>query len=410
MRLFLILLVAGIFSVSVVEACTVTTPQDILTCALEKHPDVINAESEKLRDDHLVDIAKQRPNPVLQSLFLSGKNFNDSNLTENSLLLTFELGGKRKSRINQASVLAEKSGLEVRRNREEIALRTVLTLYRLRQIRSELSRIEETISTFSKIITALKSRPKLTPEQEVSQSSFSLVREDYKLKKITLIQEQAGLVAWLEVATGVPEQIILRHLPLPKANWPEFPVSMETESLSNATVALARSEKTLAERNSAIAKSKAWPDLQIGPSFATEDLMGNGSSTGFLGGFSLSVPIPVLNLNRGGKAFAQADQSRAETNLDLTIQKTSAEKILQFKRYQAAIKALRSTRQINGMATDHEKIEEFFEKGLVTSVLVIETHRQLYDITRTRNEQELTGIDALWKLYILEGTALDAKI
>jgi len=71
---------------------------------------------------------------------------------------------------------------------------------------------------------------------------------------------------------------------------------------------------------------------------------------------------------------------------------------------------LRSTQQVSGLAAEHQNIEDFFEKGLVTSTLVIETHRQLYDITRTRNEQELTGVDALWRLYILDGTFMEGKI
>lgn len=394
------------------EGCPVSSAQDILQCALGQHPDVVNAQAEKLRDEKLVNIAKQRPNPELQGRILGGQSADDTKLnTETSLSYTLELGGKRKSRIGQAKVLAEKSSIEVKRNKEEVALQTVLALYRLRQIKSELGRAEETISTFSKITSALKSRPKLTPEQEVSQSSFSLAREDYKLKKITLTQEQAGLIAWLEVATGVPGQTILRHLPSTKAKWPEFPTSLESKESdkpSNSTLDLARSEKNLAERNISIAKSKAWPDLKIGPSFDTEDLDNGG--TRLLGGVSFSVPLPILNLNRGEKAFAKADQLRAQTNLEQVLRKTESERILQLKRYQAAIEALRSTQSIQGLAVEHQNLEAYFEKGLVPSTLVIETHNQLYDITRTRNEQELTGVDSLWRLYIIDGKILDAKL
>ncbi len=391
------------------EGCPVSSAQDILQCALGQHPDVINAQSEKLRDEKLVDIAKQRPNPELQSRILGGQSSDDAQLnTEVSLLHTWELGGKRKARMGQAQVLAEKSGIDVKRNQEMVALQTVSALYRLRQIKLELSQIEETVSTFGKIISALKSRLKLTPEQEVSQSSFSLAREDYKLKKITLTQERAELTAWLEVATGVPAQTILRHLPSPKTKWPKFLALTETDKFSNSTVDLAHSEKNLAGKNLGLAKSKAWPDLKIGPSFDTESLNNSGTSWG--GGLSFSVPIPILNLNRGEKTFAQADQLRAQTHLEQVLRKTKSERSLQLKRYQAAIQALRSSQSVKGLAVDHQNLEDYFEKGLVPSTLVIETHHQLYDITRTRNEQELTGIDALWRLYIIDGKILEAKL
>jgi len=260
------------------DMCLVRTSQDILDCVLQKHPDVINAQAEKFRDEKLVNIAKQRPNPELESRILGGQTADDTNLnTETSLLHTLELGGKRKYRIGQAKVLAEKSGVQVKRNQEEVALQTVLTLYRLRQIKSELGRADETLATFNKILSTFKSRPKLPPEQEVSQSSFSLAREDYKLKKISLLQEQANLVAWLEVATGVSEQSILRHLPSSKTKWPQLEKSTEHAQPSNATLEGARTEKKLSEANVSIAKSNAWPDLKIGPSFDTETLDNGGS-------------------------------------------------------------------------------------------------------------------------------------
>ena len=215
------------------EGCPVSSTQDILQCALGQHPEVINAQAEKVRDEKLVDIAKQRPNPELEGRILKERNPGHNLSTETSLLHTLELGGKRKARTDQAKVLFEKSSIEVKRHQEEAALQTVLALYRLRQIKSELGRAKETISTFDKIISALKAHPRLTPEQEVSQSSFGLVREDYKLKKITLTQEQAELIAWLEVATGIPGQTILRHLPPAKTKWPEFSGATEPNKFSN---------------------------------------------------------------------------------------------------------------------------------------------------------------------------------
>lgn len=389
--------------------CVIASPQDILNCALSRDPNVINAEAEKFRDNKLIDIAKQRPNPEMESKILGGQSADNTGLnTETSLLYIWELGGKRKSRIGQAKVLGDKSDIGVKRNKEEVALQTVLALYRLREIKSERHHIDESVSTFSKILSMLKTRPKLTPEQEVSQSSFSLSKENYNLKKIVLSQEQANLIALLEITTGVPEKTILRNLPSPKTKWPEFPTSVQVDKLSNATLDLARSEKTLTEANISVAKSKAWPDLKIGPDFDTESL--DNGSTRLLGGIKFSVPLPILNRNEGEKAFAKADQLRAQTNLELTLRQTAVKRILQLKQYQAAIKALRSSPSMKGWGVEHQNLEAYFEKGQVSSTLVIDTHDQMYEITRTRNEQELTAIEALWRLYIIDGKVLDAKI
>ena len=402
------LFLTGPSSLFAEETCRIQSAQDILDCALQKHPDVINAQNEKGRDEKLVRVAKQRPNPELDGRILTGKNAGDNILnTETTLLHTLELGGKRKARIGQANAFIDKSSVNLRENRETTALQTVLALYRLRQIEDELSRVHETVATFDKILRAFKSRLKLTPEQEVSSATFELAREEYRLKKAVLIQEQSNLSHLLELATQAPYDQLQKHLPSFKDEWPLPPTGQPAETSEGSVVAKARTDQRLAEANLKIAWSKTWPDLKIGPTLETESFTSN---TRTIGGVGFSIPIPILNLNRGEKAFAYADKIRADTNLDLTLRKTSVERSIQLKRYEAATLALIQSQPASHLSVQHKNIESFFERGLVPSTLVIEAHRQLYEITKTRNEQELTGIDALWRLYIIDGTVFDAKI
>lgn len=408
--LYIFLLFYPVLTFADSQNCEFKTPQDILDCALQNHPDVINAESENKRDQKLVDIAKQRPNPQLDSRILLGKTAeNTGPNTESTLLIPFELGGKRKSRIAQAKVLGRKATINILENREATALQTVLALYRLRQIKSELAQVEEAIGTFDKISKTFQSRPKLTPEQDVSFASFDLAREDYRLKKATLTQEQSNISHLLGLSTGASFSVIQRHLPSFKSKWPKISENQSGNASNSSVIAKAKEDQSLAQANFEIAKSKAWPDVNIGPTFNTEALPNNGGIK-VVGGVGLSLPIPILSQNRGDKAFAYADKSRADTNLELAIRKTSIERDIQAQRYLAAVKALKQSQPSDRLSIQHENIEKFFEKGLVPSTLVIEAHRQLYDITKTRNEQELTGIDALWRLYIIDGKFLDAKL
>jgi outer membrane protein TolC len=395
-------------------SCQINGPQDILDCALQKHPDVVNAEREKDRDQKLLDIAKQRPNPELESSTLFGKTADDTNPnTQTALLAVFELGGKRKARTNQADVLGQKSRVVVQENKEKIALQTVLALYRLRQIRAELSQVNEAISTFHKVLIHFKSRPRLAPEQEVAAASFELAHEEYKLKKVSLIQEQSNLSYFLELSTGNSFDQIKNHLPIFRSQWPAITPSVEIERLGNSALTKAKLDRDLARANMNLAKAKAWPDLRIGPVITTETLNSGAIVSGdtiVTGGVGLVVPIPILNRNQGEKSFARMDQQRAETNLDLTIRKTEVERALQQQRYAAAIKALQQTQSLGQYTAKHSNMDTLFERGLVPSTLVTETHRQMYEIIRTRNEQELTGIDALWRIYIIDGKVLDSKI
>ena len=390
------------------EVCRIEGAQDILDCALKHHPDVVNAQNEKLRDEKLVRVARQRPNLELDGRILGGENGGDAILsTETTLLHTLELGGKRRKRIDQAHVLMDQSALNLRENSETTALQTVLTLYRLRQITTELASVDEAITTFDKLLRALRNRPQLTPEQQVSKISFELAREEYRLKKTVLVQEQENLTHLLELATQVSYDRLEGFLPPFREEWPASPAGQSVEGSEGSVVAKVRAEQRLAEANLKIARSKAWPDLKIGPTLETESLAANRRT---VGGVGIEMPIPVLNLNRGEKAFASADKVRADSNLELTLRTTAVERAIQLKRYEAATKVLKSSQGVRYLGMKHKDIESFFERGLVPSTLILETHRQLYEITRTRNEQELTAIDALWRLYIIDGTVFDARI
>jgi hypothetical protein len=50
----------------------------------------------------------------------------------------------------------------------------------------------------------------------------------------------------------------------------------------------------------------------------------------------------------------------------------------------------------------HEQLEKQFFKGLVPSSLVIEAHRQLFDLEERRNSSELEALESLGRILILD--------
>ena len=260
-------------------------------------------------------------------------------------MMVLELGGKRKARIEQASQNGKKSAVNTQENKEIVALQTVLALYRLREINAELVRVNETIATFDKTLNTFKSRPKLTPEQGVSFSSFDLAREEYKLKKISLIQEQSNLSYSPVLSTGKSFEALKKFLPSFKTQWPSLSNNSSSE---NAQLAKAKADLGLSSANIRVAQSKAWPDLKVGPTFTTESLT-NSNTTIVTGGVGFSLPLPILNRNQGEKAFAYADKQRAETNLALVLKKTAVERENQQQRYKSAVQALKQTGQTSSL-------------------------------------------------------------
>lgn len=389
------------------EICRIQSSQDILNCAFNHHPEVLKSQAALKRDAVLQVIAKQRPNPELEST-IAGSDENDELLfdTETTFFHTVEVGGKRRARIHQALAQYQLSSTQVLESQELTALNTVLALYRLRQLRKEIGIASEAVANFGHILDQFQTRPKLTPEQNVSKSAFELALAEHQLKKITLIQEQKSLENFLESATGLSPSILSRFLPTPQHVWPKYFASTQQVSVGGSELKKAQAQLNLSQANVKVAKSNAWPDFKFGPRLETEKRI---TGTEVKAGVGISLPVPILSQNRGNKVYAQLDLLRANLVYDLTQKNLENERILQVSRYNDAVRACRSFPP-SALNKKHEGIEDLFERGLVPSSLVIESHHQIHEVTEAFHRQELTALDALWRIRIIDGTFLQEKL
>ena len=293
---------------------------------------------------------------------------------------------------------------------EQASLETVLTLYRLRQIREEKSILNETSHTFRRLVGQIKGRTLRSPEQEVSLSVFELALRETDLKTAALLQEEERFKNWLQWATGVDFNHIKNYLPGTKKGWPEAAHSKEEETLDHSQIRVARAELERAQAGRWAASAQAWPNLRIGPTFETERTVSGGEDNRLFYGGQLSFDLPVLSLKRGEKRFAALEAKRAEGNFISTRRKTAVERYTQVERYRMAVKSLRATPTRGALDQIHRDIDRQVDRGFVQAGLVIEAHRQVFDTATGRNEQELAAIDALWRIAIIDGRLGEEKI
>lgn len=407
-KLFVGLLALFVFQgVRAEETCPpFASPQDVLTCVLKHHPDVLRAEAEAANLDAFDAFARQRPNPEFDAEAVSNSAEDEASLSaEASYLHTFELGGKRRRRVDQAKAQKEALLARIQRTREEVALATVLNLYRLRHLQAEFHAVEEAQQTFGTIVGQYKNRRQLSPEQQISLNVFVLAQSDYTLRKSRLLQEQRALKQYFDLATGADFQTVLKTLPAPKANWPTF--SPTPPALAGALRKEAQADLALAQSELNLAISDARPDLQLGPVFGMES--GRGKSNQILGG-ALALPLPLYQRNQGARALAHNQARRAEVNLAQRERELNAQWRTWIDIYENAVTSLRDMPTLTQMEKRHQGMEDLFGRGLVESALVIEAHRQMTDLTESLNTQELRAMEALWSIYILQGRALEEGI
>ena len=163
--------------------CNFSSPNEILEKIKNHHPEI---KVNKARKDILsqsIKVAGLRPNPELDAEYNIADTI-DGNIykTAVSLKHTFELGGKRSSRIKVAESTLRAGAASAEVENQDALIDSVLRLHRLRHVHELIPIYEESLQAFSKILRSIKRRKSLSPEQQVEGETLELAVNDYKLK------------------------------------------------------------------------------------------------------------------------------------------------------------------------------------------------------------------------------------
>lgn len=155
--------------------------QGIVTCAEGRSPDIQRAESEVKRAKAQTDAAAQFLNPNLDVQSVSGKDdVGRKSETELTLTVPVELGGKRSARKGLAQGELAEAEAKLYAAKATVRSQIYLSLHRLRQLISERKLIDESVTTFQKLVQTYQKRPARSPEQEVTLSVFRISQSDFE--------------------------------------------------------------------------------------------------------------------------------------------------------------------------------------------------------------------------------------
>jgi len=394
--------------VSAQEPCgtKISSYRDALRCAEEKSPDVQTAILELERAKAQVKSAAQWKNPELSAEFVHGSSGSERlSETELSLGIPIELGGKRSARasVAQGAVAeAEAALLEARAKARGTAL---LKLHRLRQALHELEVVEESISTFTKLVSQYGRRPKLSPEQEMSSAVFRMARSDYELKKAAVLDEIEALNTYLKVSLGTDVESLKKSLPVTPKEWPTLGSNLEIAQSPRLKAFEAQLESAKGELS--LAQSESWPTLTVGPSLKLQSEAGRSEQ---LYGLNLSLPLPLFNMNGPGRAAAATGVQLAEKRKSLALLEQERRLDELSRTYRKSVEVLASTLSHQEIEKRHADIERLFLRGIVPSSLVIEAHRTFVELEQSRNEREMKALEALMAIYAITGEVPEVKL
>jgi outer membrane protein, heavy metal efflux system len=386
--------------------CNLNTPNDLLESFKTYHPQVIKNNSIVTTSKKLIEIAQERPNPEFQAEGIKGKEIDgDINRVSLSVMHTFEIGGKRSSRIDYAESKSKLVKASVQDVNEDVLIDAILKAYRLRQVKELIPIYQEAYGAFNKILKAKLKRRSLSPEQQVEKETLVLATNDYRLKVSKLKSEKINLSRHLSFYLG--KDCVLKYETLPSNVdlTKKFDFKKETPHYSKLKVAMNNLESTKMKLE--LERSNAYPDLKFGPSFETESI--NGKSYQSIG-LSLSMDLPIFNTNNGHRGQALKQINTAKLNLKNVKRESSLDLGAWIEKYNALGSSLKTIATRDDLEKKHLKIEKLFKRGVISTAMIIESHRQLIEFANTRYEFELGVAEALWNIYKINGTTFSEKL
>lgn len=375
--------------------CQINSYKDLVMC-LEQVSIEMKISTQQLNTSQgLESMARQWQNPELE--VESTAQGSDKSETSAKLFFTVSLAGKKTALIKEAQSEANKIAEQVNIEMQKQRLVQMLSLYRLAHLKNEIAIEDESIETFSKIVKQFQKRPALAPEQDVSLSVFKMALADHQLQITKLKNENEKVLVNIINQSGLERSIILKNLPSRKFDWPM--VTTENNLEDTSTYKLALSDLKLAQSQKAKADGEVWSDIKIGPAIkATKD----NNDTATYVGIGLSMPLPVLNQNQASRAYQSQKMIEAELNMEKVKRNTISARSELRQSYQQIIQSLKNTTELNLASAKHEELERQFFKGLVSSSLVIEVHRQLLELEQRKNSSELEALAYLGELLIID--------
>ncbi len=373
---------------------------DILDCLKERHQLVRLKDLEVKSSADLDKAMGQRPNPILDVQTVHAGN---ARQTQIILAQELDLGGKLKALQSKGSLIHKMKQTELSISKEEVVEEVLLNIHHFIHLNENLRVNREVYKSLGMVISALKKRPALTPEQEASLLNFKLQQAEVNNIITLILDQEEEILLFFNVNGGYKKEEILgvmedHHHPL------EIRKINEKLSLNLERLGL---ETKMAEKELDFQKSVPWEGISIGPMFM-DDKMESISEK--LYGVAFTMPIPVWQTNKAGKAIASIAYSNTNTQYSLFKKREDLQKDSFLSRIEGLQDNLTKLPTEDELLKTHHRIEKLYTKGLITPTAFLDSHRIWRDTIASKLEMQERILKLSIEYYRLTGTLSEVHL
>jgi len=378
-----------------VNVCDASDIKSLLGCVEQRSPESQIARSRLESVESASGSLGVFPNPELE-LEHTRANKNGGMGTEASLLFTVA-PAKLSAESAQANARVDLAKAEAALALSGIRSDVISGFRRLYNTAKLLELAKESQVTFAKVVNQFSSRPRLSAEQDASLGLFKLAEKESAAKAINLQKELDTLTFELQQKYSVKINPFTASWTIKK--WPVVPPKGNSIEHSPFVKEI-RANRAVVEAEYKSAAAESWPDVKVGPivNIAQDD-----TETVRSYGVRLSLPLPLFNLNRGGRAAARKNLIVADLQEKQGMETLGFNEQLLRRVYSQSVDFLSKLPSDAAMKKSHDKLERMFLQGIIPSSLMIDAHQELFDSQEKFSETEQQALDALFKLQIHNG-------
>jgi outer membrane protein, heavy metal efflux system len=319
---------------------------------------------------------------------------------------SFDLGGKKKSRIEIAKIEDEKLELEFEIKKFELEIETIRRVLPLFSVNTKLALLDLIIAIEKSTLETIQKRVEAGTTMQIDAMRVEIELEELYLEKRVAEREVIQLkenlpslwadstVNFSSVSGKINSEIIIPSIEVYQKNLLEHP-----------KIKMMEYDRKLSRAELNEAKTNAVPDLKIGVGFSCS--METKENTL---GLSVSVDLPIFNRNQGEIKSREHSIDAFEFEADNTVLNKKAELGELYTEVSTINEELNTiqTKILPKAETVFQTLLEYYQRGSISLLDVIEAQTELLGYKTRVIEYHLIRVELLTDLYELTG--LNVKI
>lgn len=307
--------------------------------------------------------------------------------------------GKRKALIQGQEFLKKLSELSKEEAALEVSHRVLALSVELAAMQELGNHYAERKRTFALIQRSLRSRPQVSPKQQVDRDLIESQLMLMEKELIMLSAHKESLEAELKILTNAAfDSIVFNWKELPLAQPREYYLNMIDSSPKGRMIKV---ENQIAANRIEQARLEARPDVMVGVNYRKEEV---APVNHFYHG-QFAVVIPILDHGQHSVAAARAEERKTSALNQVELNRIKTEVFRLYSRYEGGKKMMDVFRlqDLHKMEQKFSNAEGLFRKGQIDANTLLQIDQQVHSNIENIYLVRFQYISSLSELNLISG-------